>query len=566
MKRKQAARLFSTQKQGGFLLPQLAVFVLILSVVMGWVGQRYWQDTVRQSGDDRARLVGTMLSTVNDATKTYATTFFTQIQQAQSITRNGYTVPPARVLAPTLADLNALGFLASRAVNPIIYNGQSIGFKVQLTVDTSSGCTVPTCNLTFQATTTTPLLNPRSNTVDVRRATMAATTASPGNAGVSMPVSFGGNPNVFVTSNGTQTGTNPGGVAGLISVSNGYDSSGFFMFDRRDGSLPRTGDINMQDTSGARHNINNAGTVNSEASVTGTLQVTGLAVEGQACTQIGLIASSAGGKLLGCNGVMWGKATDMPNAHRYLFTTSTSWTVPSGVKSALVTMAGGGASGYGWRFSNHFSTGSSGGFVFSAPVNLVEGETITVTVGKGGVGFSPYNTGVPVTGMPGLYVWGAPPGDDGLGGYPGGASMLVSPSAGILLECDGGSGASTGTIGIDSFSGSPVAGNVPGAVTGSGVPSYAAPNRPAAGPYASPSDGPGACGFSAYGIGNPGTKTYATGALLPSGSYAGGMSPFGYGTGGMVGTSGCYVSQTQLGTCVSALKGRDGVVMIDVLY
>jgi hypothetical protein len=324
MKRKQAARLSSTQKQGGFLLPQLAVGVLLLSVVMAWVGQRYWQDTVRQSGDDRARLVGTMASTVNDATKTYATTFFTQIQQAQTITRNGYTVPPARVLAPTTADLNALGLLPSRAINPIIYNGQSIGFKVQLTVDTSSGCTVPTCNLLFQVTTTAPLLNPRNNTVDVLRATMAATTASPGNAGVSMPVSFGGNPNVFVTSNGTQTGTNPGGVAGLISVSNGYDSSGFFMFDRRDGSLPRTGDINMQDTSGAKHNINNAGSVNAQTVNAGAvngqtvtsigrmttgeyLQINGVVVQGTGCSSNGLMARSATGLMLSCQNGVWQK-------------------------------------------------------------------------------------------------------------------------------------------------------------------------------------------------------------------------------------------------------------------
>ena len=281
MKRKQAVGLSPMRKQGGFLLAQMGIVVLLLSVAMAYVGQKYWHETVRQNGDDRARLVGTIASTVNDAMKTYTTTFFSQIQLGQSITRNGYTVPPARVLAPTTADLNGLGFLASRAVNPIIYNGQSIGFSVQLKVDTASGCTVPTCNLLFQVTTTVPLLNSGSNTVDVRRATMAATAASPGNAGVSMPVSFGGNPGVFVTSNGTQTGTNPGGVAGLISVSNGYDSSGFFMFDRRDGSLPRTGDINMQDTSGAKHNINNAGTINADSAVTGTLQVTGLAVEGR---------------------------------------------------------------------------------------------------------------------------------------------------------------------------------------------------------------------------------------------------------------------------------------------
>lgn len=560
MKRKQVGRLSPKRKQGGFLLAQLGVAVLLLSLVSAYYGLRYAQDTVRENRDDRARLVGTMLSNVNDATKTYATTFFTQIQRAQSITRNGYTVPPVRVLAPTLADLNGLGFLPSRSVSPVIYNGQSVSFRVQLTVDTSSGCTVPTCNLPFQVTTTVPLLNPSNNTVDIRRATIAATTASPGNAGVSIPVSFGGNPNIFVSSNGMQTGTNPGGVAGLVSVSNGYDSSGFFEFDRRDGSLPRTGDINMQDTSGIKHNINNAGTVNSVSAVTGTLQVTGLAVEGQACTQIGLIASNAGGKLLGCNGVIWGKATDMPNAHRYLFTTSTSWTVPQGVKSALVTMAGGGASGYGWRFSDQYTTGSSGGFVFSAPVNLVEGETLTVVVGKGGTGSGPLITNQPVPGYPGYYVWTNPTNDDGLGGYPGGSTQLISPSSGILLECAGGSGATSG--GVDNYNGRLVAGNMKGAMSYSGFPGYPSPNREATGNYAGKNGAPGACGPNSYGVGNAGNQSWQ----VVSGIYGGGTTPFGYGTGGSIYATGCYVNPTDIGVCVHSYPGRDGVVMIDVLY
>lgn len=324
MKRKQAACLFPVCKQGGFLLWQAAIVVLILSIVMAYAGQRYAQETVNQSRDDRARLVGTMLSNVSDATKTYATTFFTQIQQGQSITNNGYTVPPARVLVPSTADLNGLGFLATRAVSPIIYSGQSIGATVKLTVDTSTGCTVPSCNLLFQVTTTVPLLNPTNNSiVDIRRATIAATTASPGNAGVSMPVSFGGNPNVFVTSGGTKIGTNASGVAGLISVSDGYDSQGFSAFLRRDGSLPMTGNLNLQDTTGAKHNINNAGSVNAQT-VTATggvnaqtvtsygrtttgeyLQINGVANAGWGCSPNGLIGRDGSGMTLSCQSGVW---------------------------------------------------------------------------------------------------------------------------------------------------------------------------------------------------------------------------------------------------------------------
>ncbi|WP_182408066.1 hypothetical protein [Pseudomonas monteilii] len=499
-----------------------------------------------------------MLSNVNDATKTYATTFFTQIQRAQSITRNGYTVPPARVLAPTLADLNGLGFLPPRSVSPVIYNGQSVSFRVQLTVDTSSGCTVPTCNLPFQVTTTVPLLNPSNNTVDIRRATIAATTASPGNAGVSMPVSFGGNPNIFVSANGTQTGTNPGGVAGLVSVSNGYDSSGFFEFDRRDGSLPRTGDINMQDTAGVKHNINNAGTVNSDASVTGTLRVTGLAVEGQACQQIGLIAANLAGKLLGCNGTIWGKATDMPNSHRYVFTESSEWVVPSGVKSAMVTMAGGGGSGVGWRFASQYQTGHSGGFVFSAPINLVEGEKLNIIVGRGGRGAGPVSSDGT--------NWYPPSDDDGLAGYPGETTKIVSPSSGTILECGGGSGAAY--VGYQSLNEGMI---IPGPQRGAYVfsPPYAGslPSRPALNQY-SIFNGPGACGPNDYGRGNVGSSHWSTGPTerFNSGSYPGALTPFGYGSGGFVESSGCYTAGGVLASCVWTRAGRDGVVMIDVLY
>ena len=142
MKRKQAVFLSSRRKQGGFLLAQLAIALTLISMVAAYYSHQYWTDTINKARDDKARLVGAVLANISDGTKTYATTFFTQIQQAQAVTRNGYTVPAARVLTPTTADLNGLGFRASKAVNPIVYNGQSIGFTIQLTVDTSSGCTV----------------------------------------------------------------------------------------------------------------------------------------------------------------------------------------------------------------------------------------------------------------------------------------------------------------------------------------------------------------------------------------------------------------------------------------
>ncbi|AZZ37853.1 hypothetical protein CIK05_13930 [Bdellovibrio sp. qaytius] len=244
-------------------------------------------------------------------------------------------------------------------------------------------------------------------------------------------------------------------------------------------------------------------------------------------------------------------------SYRFVFTTTQDWVVPANVKSGFVTMAGGGGSGAGWRISNMLAAGHSGGYVFSHPVNFVPGEKITVTVGKGGVGFTPYKTNTLAAPGPPYYVYNSPAGDDGLGGYPGTSSKLVSPSMGTLLECAGGSGATIG--GVDSFAGTGVAGNVSGATTGSGNPPFSAPNRSAVGPYSTVS-GPGACGPSNYGIGNAGINIFST----DSGTYLGGTTPFGYGSGGNVGRSGCYITTTTIGTCTYPANGRDGVVFIDV--
>lgn len=75
--------------------------------------------------------------------------------------------------------------------------------------------------------------------------------------------------------------------------------------------------------------------------------------------------------------------------YRYTFTSSTTWTVPASVKSAYVSIAGGGAGGVS-DFPAPSSTnvalisGASGGFLVSYPLNLTPGESIPITIGAGG--------------------------------------------------------------------------------------------------------------------------------------------------------------------------------------
>ena len=291
----------------------------------------------------------------------------------------------------------------------------------------------------------------------------------------------------------------------------------------------------------------------------GKLQVNDVVVETAACAPNGLVAKDSTGFLLSCQTGSWKKAVKAPNAYRYMFTSSQAWTVPIGVASAFVTMAGGGGSGYGWRVISSYTTGHSGGYVFSQPINLIPGEVLQITVGRGGVSFPTIQSSTPIPGYPAYRVYTNPPGDDGLSGYPGESSILTSPSLGTLLRCDGGSGASAGRI--DGYGGGKVAGNYDGATNYSGTSPIIAPNRVAAGPYAN-SGWAGACGPASYGVGNGGTNSYN----VISGYYSGGATPFGYGSGGGVGITGCYVTTTFIGTCINPYPGRDGVVFIDVLY
>lgn len=305
--------LAQRSRESGFLLPTLAIVVVLLSLIAGWLLQHQAEEKASALGDERAELVGARLAAFDDAAKTYVTTFFTQIQRRQQAQRNGYVVPADRVQSPTAADLVGLDMLLAEDAAEFVYNGRAISFTVQLTVP-SSGCTIPNCNVQSLVVSTQPMVELRNqNVVDIRRASIAAAVASPGRAGVSLPESA----TAFVSKDGVFVATNTSGVSGLIGIKNGYDSSGFLEFARRDGSLPMTGDINMQDDSGARHSIRNANDVATQT-VTATGRVkTGEfldldgpeQVEGTPCGKDGLVARAAGGLILSCQSGSWRAST-----------------------------------------------------------------------------------------------------------------------------------------------------------------------------------------------------------------------------------------------------------------
>jgi type II secretory pathway pseudopilin PulG len=526
----------------GFTLFEISIWALIIAAMLSLSLIGYASHIANAEADAQAD----QLLTLSNAVANYESTYAANLTSGQGVAG----VVSAR--SPTVSELLALGMLPPGFSSTNLYGG---GYSISLTL-APAGCTGSACSVSGLTSMTSPLVNGKGEPDDA----LAGEALS--HAGVDAAMSSGTTPTVLAGLNGGWSAANPAGaVPDALAIRSGYGSASYNEFVRRDGSTPMQGTLNL-----ANNNIINAGSYTGTGNITTTgtvqgqyVQINGAATVGAVCASNGLTGQDGTGLLLSCQGGIWKKLYKAAQMHRFVFTSTQTWTVPQGVTNGFITMAGGGGSGAGWRIGNATISGHSGGYVFNAPANLVPGETLTIVVGAGGAAYAPYATTVPVPGTP-YYVMAAPGGDDGTGGYAGSPSLVISPTHGTLLECDGGSGSSFGNI--DNYTGPElVAGNYPGANTGSGVGPYAAPSRVAAGNFVT-ANGPGACGPNLYGIGNPGSTSWN----MTSGDHTGGVTPLGYGSGGDVWVSQCYVSPTLTGTCTSPVAGRAGVVYIDVQY
>lgn len=536
-------------KQRGFTLVELMIVAILVSLGIAgglWTQRQAVLKAMFAAQGDTLKALG------NAGGNEYVLRYYGELQKAAP------NVPGvADPYRPTMTELRALG-LPIQQFSDTGYQGLPYQFELSRT---PVSCTPPTCDVTGQIYLGGQITDPSTGKVSALGLGQII-TAIGGDGGFSDDMS----PSIISGFGGQWSKANPlGSVIGVASMQLGYGTLGYQQFLRRDGTLPMLGALNMQDGSGVRHDIRNANALDAQSILssgrisTGEyLEIDGLAVENQPCSPrtVGL---DTNGLTLSCQSGVWKRAVKSPNMYRYFFTASQPWTVPAGVTSAFVTMAGGGGSGLGWRFASQYITGHSAGFVFSAPVNLVPGETMSVVVGRGGRGAGPVDGGGQV------YV--PPSDDDGYSGYPGEASKLISPTSGTLIECDGGSGATTSMVNAYNTGAVRIPGPQGSAWAFSSPYIGATPSRPASGPYAI-ENGPGACGSANYGRGNQGTYAYALdpNSPLPSGVYPGALTPFGYGSGGEVRVSGCYITPSETGRCVWNGAGRDGVVMIDVLY
>ncbi len=93
----------------------------------------------------------------------------------------------------------------------------------------------------------------------------------------------------------------------------------------------------------------------------------------------------------------WATVTSLPGSQGQVFTSSGTFTVPSGITAVKVTVAGGGGGGGSSRSPtcgvSQGGYGGGGGLAIKWITGLTPGGTVTVTVGAGGAGGTPNNAG-----------------------------------------------------------------------------------------------------------------------------------------------------------------------------
>jgi hypothetical protein len=150
----------------------------------------------------------------------------------------------------------------------------------------------------------------------------------------------------------------------------------------------------------------------------------------------------------------WGTVTSLPGAQGQVFSSSGTFTIPSGITAVKVTVCGaqGGQGGRNTFGSDQGGAGGAGGVAVKYLSGLTSGNTLTVTIGSGGtVGSNvsqTYGTG-------------------GSGGTGGSSSVASGTQTITTVSATGGSGGSGGFYGGDPCL-SPQ-GNINGSVGSSGT-------------------------------------------------------------------------------------------------
>lgn len=271
----------------------------------------------------KASAMGQQLKDLSDAMNTYMVNNYAALACG-----SGGTCASVAGVAdkyhPTITELKAAGVLDYSVQATSVYN-TGLGAQV---VTVPTGCAGSSCSLSALVYTTAPVIDPSAMVVE---GSVLGKAILAGGADVGASITTG---NVNGLS-GTWSVTNPvtGSPAGILAARSGTGSA----FDptaylRRDGTLPMTGNLDMNTksinnaatvNSGALNTTavnatttnsltvnsttTNATTVNSSVVKTGTVQLNSIVVAGAACSPNGLVASDASGSVMSCTNGLWVK-------------------------------------------------------------------------------------------------------------------------------------------------------------------------------------------------------------------------------------------------------------------
>lgn len=132
-------------------------------------------------------------------------------------------------------------------------------------------------------------------------------------------------------------------------------------------------------------NVNSSGTITTvpTTSLTGTIGATQMA---------NTHSYTVGGLTVGSSGITFNDNTTQTGASTYVgsrgqvFTSSGTFTIPSGVTAVKVTVVGAGSGGAGGNANYYGPGGAGGGTAIKYLSGLTPGNTLSVTVGTGGSG------------------------------------------------------------------------------------------------------------------------------------------------------------------------------------
>lgn len=226
--------------QAGYTASAMAIMLTVASVTTVGVSSR----TLNYAAEAQGRAHGKILSDVNQAIGVYMANNYPALQ-------NGTPVAGvANPYAPTIQELQAMGGLNAQ-LSPTPPLGGAYATQI---AREPMGCAGSGCNLTSRVWLTSPFVNNDTGNPDIRRLGAAAMEIG-GDGGFSDNTSPG-------TVRGMAGWSQPNPVtnqAGILLAINGYGSSAFGQFFRKDGSVAMTGTADFGNQS-----LNNANVINAK--------------------------------------------------------------------------------------------------------------------------------------------------------------------------------------------------------------------------------------------------------------------------------------------------------------